>query len=77
MAIKHEIQYSVHRSLSQGVIQAQAKGGSAVVLDNETGRILAIASYPSYNPNDPNRIIQRNRALLDSFEPGPWLETIQ
>ena len=51
LTIKHEIQYSVHKSLSQGVIQAQAKGGSAVVLDNETGRILAIASYPSYNPS--------------------------
>ena len=76
LTIKHEIQYSVHKSLSQGVIQAQAKGGSAVVLDNETGRILAIASYPSYNPNDPNRIIQRNRALLDSFEPGSVIKPI-
>ena len=52
------------------------KGGSAIVLDNISGEILAIASYPSYNPNSPKRQIKRNRALVDAFEPGSIIKPL-
>ena len=54
----------------------QAKAGTALVFDNFTGEVLAIASYPSYNPNDPGRVIQKNRALIDAYELGSVLKPI-
>ena len=57
-------------------IANNAKGGSAIVLDNHSGEILAIASYPSYNPNSRSRIIQRNRVLVDAFEPGSIIKPL-
>ena len=54
----------------------KAKGGSAIVLDNHSGEILAIASYPSYNPNSRSRVIQRNRVLVDAFEPGSIIKPL-
>ena len=46
------------------------------MLDNISGEILAIASYPSYNPNSPKRQITRNRALVDAFEPGSIIKPL-
>ena len=47
-----------------------------MVLDNISGEILAIASFPSYNPNSPQRKIKRNRALNDAFEPGSIIKPL-
>ena len=47
-----------------------------MVFDNKKGEILAIASYPSYNPNDPKRKIQKNRALIEAYELGSVLKPI-
>ena len=47
-----------------------------MVFDNKKGEILAIASYPSYNPNNPSRSIQKNRALIDAYELGSVLKPI-
>jgi len=41
-----------------------------------SGEVLAVASYPSYNPNDPSRVIQKNRALIDAYELGSVLKPI-
>ena len=46
------------------------------MLDNISGEILAIASYPSCNPNSPKRQIKRNRALVDAFEPGSIIKPL-
>ena len=63
LTIDSRIQFYAFKHLSRFVIANNAKGGSAIVLDNHSGEILAIASYPSYNPNSRSRIIQRNRVL--------------
>ena len=45
----------------------------AIVLDAQTGEVLALANYPTYNPNDRSRLSGeqlRNRVLTDTFEPG-------
>ena len=55
LTIDSRIQFYAYKHLSNFVEANNAKGGSAIVLDNISGEILAIASYPSYNPNSPKR----------------------
>jgi cell division protein FtsI (penicillin-binding protein 3) len=76
LTIDSQIQFYTFKHLSRFIIANNAKGGSAVVLDNHSGEILAIASYPSYNPNSPSRMIQRNRALVDAVEPGSIIKPL-
>ncbi|MDA9974118.1 penicillin-binding protein 2 [Gammaproteobacteria bacterium] len=76
LTIDSRIQFITFKHLSRFIEANNAKGGSAVVLDNHSGEILAIASYPSYNPNSPSRIIQRNRALVDAIEPGSIIKPL-
>jgi cell division protein FtsI (penicillin-binding protein 3) len=73
LSIDSKIQFFAYQRLKQAVRDNQAQAGSVVVLDAQTGEMLALANYPSYNParrlshkNAP----MRNRALTDSFEPG-------
>ena len=76
LTIDSRIQFYAYKHLSSFIEANNAKGGSAIVLDNISGEILAIASYPSYNPNSPNRQIKRNRALVDAFEPGSIIKPL-
>ena len=51
----------------------EARAGNVVVMDPATGEILALANYPTFNPNDPGHRRpqrRRNRAVTDRFEPG-------
>lgn len=77
LSIDARVQYLAYRELKNAVSQHQAKAGGIVVLDAQTGDILAMANLPSYNPNnrgrlDPKRM--RNRAVTDLFEPGSTLK---
>ena len=76
LTIDSRVQFYAYKHLSSFVKANNAKGGSAIVLDNISGEILAIASYPSYNPNSPKREIKRNRALVDAFEPGSIIKPL-
>ncbi|MET0497370.1 MAG: penicillin-binding transpeptidase domain-containing protein, partial [Steroidobacteraceae bacterium] len=72
-SIDLRIQYLAYRELKAAVQEHHAKAGSVVVLDVETGEVLAMVNQPSYNSNDrvqvaPSRY--RNRAATDIFEPG-------
>ncbi len=77
LSIDARIQYLAYRELKNAVELHQAKAGGIVVLDAQTGDILAMANLPSYNPNnrdkvDPRRT--RNRVVTDLFEPGSTLK---
>ena len=76
LTIDSRIQFYAYKHLSNYIEANNAKGGSAIVLDNISGEILAIASYPSYNPNSRQRKIKRNRALIDAFEPGSIIKPL-
>jgi cell division protein FtsI (penicillin-binding protein 3) len=72
-SIDLRIQYLAYRELKAAVQEHRAKSGSVVVLDIETGEILAMVNQPSYNPNDREQVAPsryRNRAATDIFEPG-------
>ncbi|MEL7449897.1 MAG: penicillin-binding transpeptidase domain-containing protein [Pseudomonadota bacterium] len=73
------IQYLAYRSLKAAVRDHGAKSGSVVVLDVDTGEVLAMANQPSYNPNDRSQFSvarYRNRAVTDIFEPGSSLKPL-
>ena len=76
LTIDSTIQFYAYKYLAETIAKNKAKAGTVLVFDNKKGEILAIASYPSYNPNDPMRSIQKNRALIDAYELGSVLKPI-
>ncbi|RDE50437.1 MAG: penicillin-binding protein 2 [Candidatus Accumulibacter meliphilus] len=77
LALDSKVQYLVYSQLKQAIADSKAKAGGVVVLDARTGEILALANWPTYNPNnrtDLSGAQLRNRALTDTFEPGSTLK---
>ncbi|MBI4042371.1 MAG: penicillin-binding protein [Deltaproteobacteria bacterium] len=77
LTINKSIQYFVERELGNAVEESGADAGSAVVMVPRTGEILALANYPSYDPNVFRRsslLERRNRAVTDMFEPGSTMK---
>lgn len=73
LALDSKIQYLAYSQLKQAVADNNAKAGGVVVLDARSGEILALANWPTYNPNNRERLTGpqlRNRAVTDTFEPG-------
>ncbi|MFQ6564935.1 peptidoglycan glycosyltransferase FtsI [Dickeya dianthicola] len=73
LSIDERLQALVYRELNNAVAFNKAESGTAVLVDVNTGEVLAMANSPSYNPNNltgtPTDVI-RNRAITDIFEPG-------
>jgi cell division protein FtsI (penicillin-binding protein 3) len=77
LALDARIQNLALRQLRAAVEQHRAKAGGVVVLDVATGELLALANFPTYNPNNRNGLAGgqlRNRTLTDTFEPGSTLK---
>lgn len=73
LTIDRTIQYYAEKALKKAMEESSALDGSAIVMDPNTGEILAMASYPFFDPNEPGKadlLAQRNRAILDAYEPG-------
>ena len=77
LSIDQRIQYLAFRELKSAIALNEAKAGSLVVLDVTTGEVLALANWPTYNPNNRDTFKtgrSRNRAVVDLFEPGSTLK---
>ncbi|MFO1322998.1 MAG: penicillin-binding protein 2 [Burkholderiales bacterium] len=77
LAIDTRLQYLAFRELKAAVELNKAKAGGLVIIDVATGEILALANWPTYNPNRRDKAARdsmRNRALTDVFEPGSTLK---
>ncbi len=77
LSIDRKIQYFAYQKLREQVLAHKAHAGSVVVLDARSGELLALANYPSYDPNQRGRLSGeqlRNRALTDTFEPGSTMK---
>jgi cell division protein FtsI (penicillin-binding protein 3) len=73
LSIDLRVQYAAYRALKKAVKKHNAKSGSVVVVDVETGEVLAMVNQPSFNPNNRSDLRQnsvRNRAMTDLMEPG-------
>jgi cell division protein FtsI (penicillin-binding protein 3) len=73
LSIDLRIQYMAYRELKSAILENRARAGSVVVLDIDTGEVLAMVNQPAYNPNDREQMVPaayRNRAVTDLFEPG-------
>jgi cell division protein FtsI (penicillin-binding protein 3) len=78
LSLDRYLTYETERVLAETVQKHNAKAGMSVMLDPATGEILAMASVPTYNPNDPSEAAKRgarNRTIADAFEPGSTLKT--
>jgi cell division protein FtsI/penicillin-binding protein 2 len=79
LTIDEYLQYIAERELRNGVAENAAAGGTVVILEPFTGEILAMASWPTFNPNDYNASdisARRNRAIQDSYEPGSTFKVV-
>lgn len=73
LTLDRSLQYVAEKELARVVEKAQAVGGTVVMLEPASGRILAMASQPDYNPNAAGSFApgeRRNRAVCDMYEPG-------
>ncbi len=72
-SIDLRIQYLAYRELKAAMQEYRAHAGSVIVIDVDTGEVLAMVNQPAYNPNDREQLkpgLYRNRAATDIFEPG-------
>ncbi|ORM50569.1 peptidoglycan synthase [Pantoea conspicua] len=72
-------QYTLYSKLRDGVLLNKADSGAAVLVKIDTGEILAMASYPSFNPNNYDGATpaqMRNAAINDSYEPGSTVKPL-
>ena len=80
LTIDQYIQHIAERELKRGVDETRAAGGTAIVMDPRTGEILALANYPTYNPNAFNKVaspqVRRNRAIEEIYEPGSTFKIV-
>lgn len=79
LSIDRRIQYLAYRALKSAIQNRHAKSGSVVVLDANSGEVLAMVNQPSFNPNNGSEKQgkrYRNRAITDVFEPGSTMKPI-
>src|SRR5215471_10921034 len=80
LTLDERLQYVAEKEIAARVQETQAKSGLVVVMHPPTGDILALASYPFFNPNDfqdsKQRVWQRNRAVTDPVEPGSTFKLV-
>ena len=73
LTLDKTVQRIAERELELSIRTFEARAGSVVVMDPNSGEVLALANYPTFNPNDPGGVPashRRNRAITDRFEPG-------
>lgn len=77
LSVDSKVQFFAYQRIRDAVAENKAKAGSVVVIDVQTGEVLALANYPSYDPGERKNLSGaqlRNRALTDIFEPGSTMK---
>ena len=77
LTVDSKVQFFAYQRIRDAVAENRAKAGSVVVLDAQSGEVLAMANVPSYVPSDRRNLSGaqlRNRAITDTFEPGSTMK---
>ncbi|TNY07558.1 penicillin-binding protein 2, partial [Escherichia coli] len=77
LSVDSKVQFFAYQRIRDAVAENKAKAGSVVVLDVQSGEVLALANFPSYDPGNRQNLSGeqlRNRALTDVFEPGSTMK---
>ena len=75
LTIDRFIQFAAERAIADAVVSNKAKAGVVLVLDAATSDVLAMASYPTFDPNEPGKHDgARNRPVTDTYEPGSTMK---
>jgi cell division protein FtsI (penicillin-binding protein 3) len=76
LTIDRYLTFVTERAIADGQARTHAKDVVAIVMDPRTGELLAMASVPTFNPNDPGEASgARDRAITDAYEPGSTMKT--
>lgn len=79
LTVDHNLQYAVEQALYDGFTNCQARAGWAIVLDAKKGSVMAMASYPTFEPESYNKageVVKKNRCISENHEPGSVMKTI-
>ncbi len=79
LSIDMRLQYLAYRELKAAIKRMSARSGSLVMMDVDTGEVLAMVNQPSFNPNNRRQLqasSMRNRAMTDMFEPGSTVKPL-
>ena len=79
LSIDEELQSMVYGEIKKAVQENNAESSTAVLVDVQTGEVLAMANAPSFNPNKRDSFrpeLMRNRAITDTFEPGSTVKPL-
>ncbi len=79
LTIDRDLQFIAERELRAGIEAHHAKAGTAIVMDPRTGEVLALANYPTFNPNnfkESSDDQRRNRGIQDLYEPGSTFKIV-
>jgi cell division protein FtsI (penicillin-binding protein 3) len=79
LTIDEKIQYIVERELARAIDETHAEAGTVIVENPHTGEVLALANWPTFNPNIFNRVnpqALKNRSVSDIYEPGSTFKIV-
>ena len=80
LTIDRLIQYKIEKYLEEGIKEFGAEGGSITIADPQTGEIIAMASYPDFDPNNYSEVenidVFKNPVIYDLYEPGSVFKPI-
>ncbi|MGC2744581.1 MAG: penicillin-binding protein, partial [Candidatus Angelobacter sp.] len=79
LTIDEKIQYIVERELARAIDETRAEAGTVIVQNPHTGEVLALANWPTFNPNIFNKVnpqALKNRSVSDVYEPGSTFKLV-
>jgi cell division protein FtsI (penicillin-binding protein 3) len=79
LTIDEKIQYIVERELARAISETHAEAGTVIVQNPHTGEVLALANWPTFNPNVFNKVnpqALKNRSVSDIYEPGSTFKIV-
>ncbi|HEY1937729.1 MAG TPA: penicillin-binding protein [Candidatus Angelobacter sp.] len=79
LTIDEKIQYIVERELARAIDETHAEAGTVIVQNPHTGEVLALANWPTFNPNVFNKVNSqalKNRSVSDVYEPGSTFKIV-